>query len=363
MELTGRGGAHFPVVRKWRAAMRAGAGGTVVINAADGEPASAKDAALLQHRAHLVLDGAAAAAEVIGAARVVLWTHEGAHATQRAVGEALVERRAAGLPDPPVHLETSPARYLSGEASAVLRALAGGPALPTFVRDPSQPWGEGNAPVLLHNAETMARVGLLTRGAGAYRPSSLVTVVSPDRRVVVDVPEGLTFEQVVRAAWPSAEPPAAVLLGGYGGVWVRWYTVAAMGVDPVALRAGGLSFGAGVIAPVSASTCGLVETARLMDYLADSGARQCGPCLNGLPEVADLADALAQGRVGRGHQRRLDSLVGQIAGRGACRHPDGALRMFTSALTAFDEDVEAHRRGRCLHPGTAPVLPLPARGA
>src|SRR5262249_3750132 len=54
VRLTGRGGGHFPVDAKWRAARTSGLDATVVANAAEGEPASAKDAALLQLRPHLV---------------------------------------------------------------------------------------------------------------------------------------------------------------------------------------------------------------------------------------------------------------------------------------------------------------------
>ncbi len=83
-ELTGRGGAHFPVARKWRTALdaaRAGGGEVLVVaNGAEGEPASAKDAALLLQRPHLVLDGLVCAAEAFGASSAVLWLQEGAAA-------------------------------------------------------------------------------------------------------------------------------------------------------------------------------------------------------------------------------------------------------------------------------------------
>ena len=67
--LTGNGGGHFPVARKWRTVLRHGGGGIVVANGAESEPASAKDRALLTTVPHLVLDGLACAAEVLGARR------------------------------------------------------------------------------------------------------------------------------------------------------------------------------------------------------------------------------------------------------------------------------------------------------
>ena len=73
----GRGGAGFPLARKLQTVVRArgsraAIGGRrpyVVVNAAEGEPASAKDSALLDVAPHLVLDGAVVAARALGAGR------------------------------------------------------------------------------------------------------------------------------------------------------------------------------------------------------------------------------------------------------------------------------------------------------
>jgi hypothetical protein len=42
---------------------------------------------------------------------------------------------------------------------------------------------------------------------------------------------------------------------------------------------------------------------------------------------------------------RLHRRLGSIAGRGACRHPDGAVRMAASALAAFAPDASTHAAG------------------
>jgi NADH:ubiquinone oxidoreductase subunit F (NADH-binding) len=360
--LTGRGGGHFPVAAKWRSVRSVGSAGRVVANGAEGEPGSAKDAVLLQMRPHLVLDGLVSAVEAMGAAEGVVWLHAGADATARAVRQALAERAAAGLGDPPVRVLLAPARYLSGEATGIIRTLEGGPTLPRFVRDPARPWSDGHPPVLVQNAETMARVGLLAlHGAADYRPTSEVTVVSDTHRVVTEVGPEVSIGDLVASCWtsPDGAAPAAVLLGGYGGSWLPWSAAQALPLDVAALRAAGLSLGAGLVGPLPATACGLEESARLVRYLAGESARQCGPCVFGLPAVADLALDLSAGRLSPAGRRRLRTFMAEIAGRGACRHPDGALRMLSSALTVFADDVERHRRGRSCDAPRSAVLPLP----
>ncbi len=370
--LTGRGGGHFPTGRKWESVRRAGPGVIAVANGAEGEPASGKDAALLQQRPHLVVDGLVCAAEAVGASECVVWLHRGAHRTRSVLERALHDRVARGLIEPRIRIELGPDRYLTGEATAVMQALAGGPALPQMARNPAVPWGDGHRPILVNNVETLARTAILARTeVGEYRRTSLVTVVNHDTRIVCEADPWEKVADLVGAHWRSPsgvgfDAPQAILLGGYGGSWVPWFDAAGLDVDPDALRSHGLSIGAGVIAPLPSDACGIAEAASLVSYLSDSSARQCGPCLFGLAAVAELMADLASGSMGRAEHRRLDRFLGDIVGRGACKHPDGAVRMLSSAFSAFAEDVHSHRtRGHCLvttrAANSSTVLPIPVR--
>ncbi len=360
--LTGRGGAHFPAAIKWRGVIAAGGGGTVIANGSEGEPLAAKDASLLQLRPHLVLDGLVSAGEAVGAVDLVVWLHEGANMTFHAVTQAIHERRLAGLLEPPIRILTGPDRYVTGESSAVVRALNGGPTLPELTRVLPVISGVHGRPTLLHNVETLARVAVASRtGVEQYQPTSLLTIVAGGQRTVAEVGPNATFSDAVAYAAPHAinGAPQAMLLGGFGGSWVRWADAQVLPVDQPALKAAGLSLGASIVAPIPRNTCGLVETARIAQYLSDSSARQCGPCLFGLRSVAELAWALADCDVGRSELKRLDRFLHEIAGRGACAHPDGAIRMIASALDVFADDVKAHRKGHCVAGRTLKVIPVP----
>ncbi len=345
--LSGAGGGHFPVARKWRSALRSGGGGILVANGAESEPASAKDRALLTAVPHLVLDGLACAAEVLGSTEAVLWLHEDAHDARRAVALAIAERRAQGLAELPVRQELAPARYLSGESSAILRVLAGGPALPAFTRRPAAVDGYRGGPAVVHNVETLARIGLLARtGVRGHRSTALVTVTSPGGRTVLELSDTATLGDAVRdGGWLGADPQA-VLVGGYGGSWLGWQAARGVRLRDSDLRKAGAGLGAGVVLPLGDGECGIRRTAGLAAFLADAGARQCGPCTFGLPALAERLEALADGSIRRGDVARLGELTRLVSGRGGCHHPDGAVRMVTSALHTFAADVNRHAAGR-----------------
>ena len=128
--LLGRGGAGFPVGRKWRAmAGRAMGRAVIVANGAEGEPPSAKDRTLMANRPHLVLDGAVLAAEAVDADEIVLYIGEEHEAAVSAMRRALHEREARIQRR--LRLVTAPIGYVAGEASAAVHFINAGDARPT----------------------------------------------------------------------------------------------------------------------------------------------------------------------------------------------------------------------------------------
>src|SRR5450756_2854989 len=134
-----------------------------------------------------------------------------------------------------------PSHYLSGESSAITQSLNGGPTLPTTRRRGGASFGAPRT--LVHNVETLARIALLARGF-APAPTVLLTVLTPTDRQVVEVDRRTPITEVLeRTGWLHGGRPQAVLLGGFGGMWVPWRDIADATFDEDALRAVGLSAG------------------------------------------------------------------------------------------------------------------------
>jgi len=360
--LRGRGGADFPTATKLRAVAAGRRPSAVVVNGSETEPASAKDRLLLTRLPHLVLDGAMVAARLVGAEEVIVKVGESAVGSLQALEGALAVRHD----DPvPVRVVAAPEGYVAGEESAVVQFLNGGPELPTFV--PPRPFQRGyrRRPTLIQNPETLAQVALVARfgerwyrelGTAADPGSALVTisgaVAAPG---VYEMAFGTSMADLLDAAGGPTERMRALLVGGYFGTWVDASQIMRLRLSREELRSVGCTLGSGVLIVLAESSCGLHETARVIDYLAEQSAGQCGPCVHGLRAVADGVAALAAGRR-NGNVERVTRWAAEIRGRGACHHPDGAVRFVMSALSVFAQEIEHHRRHPC---GAQPAgLPL-----
>ena len=148
-------------------------------------------------------------------------------------------------------------------------------------------------------------------------------------------------------------------MGGFFGAWVPASQLG-LPFSRSGLAPAGASPGAGVVIVLPEGACGLAETVRIMQWYAEQTAGQCGPCVFGLPALAGEAAAVCHGPVPDHGLSRLQAWAAQVEGRGACKHPDGSVRLLRSALHTFALDVDRHLAGRpCAGSLTAPVAPVP----
>ncbi len=299
---------------------------------------------------------------------MVVCVDGGAPAALGAVERALLERRAE--PAATVRLAALPSRYVAGEETALVHWLEGGPATPTGSR-PFQR-GVGGRPTLVDNVETLAHLAQVLRfgsewfrqlGTAEQPGSALVTlsgaVGAPG---VYEAAVGAALSELVGVAG-APDGVAAVLVGGYFGSWLGAATAARARLDNQSLRPLGAAMGCGAVVVLPDGACGVAETARVLGWLAGEPAGQCGPCVFGLAAVARAAAELRDGRARPDTVERLRRWAGQVEGRGACRLPDGAVRLLRSALDVFADDVQWHlHRGPCAGAGRPSVLPAPRGG-
>jgi len=349
-ELTGRGGASFPVGVKWRSVVAAKGSPVVIANGAEGEPQSHKDKLLMATRPHLVLDGAFIAARTVHARQVVLYIGEEHKAPWAAMARALDERPEGERRI--ARIVAAPHRYVAGDSSAAVHLVDDGVATPTTTPPSTHERGIGDSPTLVQNVETLAHIALIARYGDAWYRSAgrrgaagtvLVTTAGGVKHPgVLEVEAGTTVEEAVAMAGGVSEPASAVLIGGYFGAWVNAAKAWDLPLDNASLQTRGLSLGCGVVGVLPAARCGVCDTSRIMRYLALESSAQCGPCFFGLRALSDACSRIAERGANRDDLARLKKWALEVPGRGACKHPDGAVMFLRSALSTFAEEFAGH---------------------
>lgn len=368
--LRGHGGAGFPTATKLRAVAASRKRAIVVVNAAEGEPASLKDRTLMQTLPHLVLDGAQLAAQAVGADELIVCVCETAQASVEASAHAISERRGMLLDSARMHLTAVPGNYVAGQEAALVNCLNGGPAIPTFTPPMVFEQGVRRRPTLVANAETLAHVALIARhgpdwfrqlGTPSQPGSALVTLSGALAHPgVYEIEHGASLVSLIDAAGGMLANPRALLVGGYGGSWIAGEFLRGVALSDEHLAPHGASLGAGVVLLLSEDACPVAETARVAHWMAGQSAGQCGPCVHGLDSIAAAVEEIAGGRAQGNATQRIERLAALVHRRGACGHPDGTARFVTSALNAFAPEFADHaRHGHCEGCARPGELPLP----
>jgi NADH:ubiquinone oxidoreductase subunit F (NADH-binding) len=350
--LTGRGGAAFPTARKIRAV---GAGSVVVANAMEGEHLSHKDAVLLREAPDLVLDGLELVGSALGARRLILAA--GHRIETGPLRTAVAGRRST------VEVHRLDGGFLAGQESALVNRINGRAAVPSDRLRPVWRSGVDGRPTLVLNAETLAQLALLVRhGADWFRsvgttedPGTFLVSVSGSssevvpRPGVLEIARGTSLEEVLARSRTPLHQVRAVLVGGYHGTWLPPSAFQAPlsheGLAPYGARPG-----AGVIHVLDLRHCPLRVSADVAAYLARESAGQCGPCVNGLPRMAETLSRLAARRPDPRLVAEVDRLRRLVDGRGACSHPDGTARFVASTMSVFAGHVTSHLGGECDDP-------------
>ena len=367
--LRGRGGSAFPAAVKQRAVRAARGRPVVVANGCESEPLSRKDATLLVEAPHLVLDGALLAARAVGADEVIVAVEEPAATARRSMEHAIAQRR--GDASIGFSVRTAPRHFLSGQETALVAQLSGGPAKPTFI--PPRPTERGvlRRPTLVHNVETLAHIALIARhgpdwfralGTSTESGSTLVTLVGAvGTPGVFEIELGTPLRTLIAAAGGSDADVGGLLIGGYFGSWLAGRERHDVELSNAWLDGHGAALGCGVICVLPAAACPVAETVRVAVHLANATARQCGPCVHGSAAIARTLHGIAVGSPPPNAFGDLERWVTELPDRGACHLPNGLAHFTASALEVFGEAFDDHaRRGPCDACAHASVLSVPA---
>lgn len=396
--LRGRGGAGFPTGVKWRtvAAESAAAPPRVVVNAAEGEPGSFKDRAILRANPYRVLEGALVAAQAVGADEVIVATKQSFRPERRRIALAIAAASDAGwLDDVGVRVVTGPGDYLFGEETALLEVVEGRQPFPRIappyrqgVSDPADTvtsvasggddarstgtGATGPGLVLANNVETLANVpDIVARGAEWFRslgtaesPGTIVCTVSGDTRRagVGEFPMGTPLDEIIDTIGGGPRDEARLVAAVSG---VSNAIVPAAAFDTPASYEAMASIGSGLGAAgfiVLDDGTDLTAFAHAVSrFLAVESCGQCEPCKADGLEIAAQLDAIRRSATDPDATERIGERLATITDGARCALAEQHRAVVTSVLdmsgNAVGDVVHRHVDGSL--DGAAPVLVAP----
>lgn len=372
--LRGRGGGGFPTGRKW-AGVRAQPGGQryLVCNAAEGEPGTFKDRALLRANPYQVVEGMVIAAFAIGAAEAFICLKASFKQEVELIKQAISDFQSAGIcSDCTFNVVAGPDEYLFGEEKAMLEVIEGKPPLPRrlapyehglFDATPQGGWeasSHGDVtrsdlpnPTLVNNLETLSNVAhILVKGVDWFRsmgteesPGNVIATVVGDVASpgVGEIELGTPLVDVINTVGGGVLEGRQIK-GVFSGVANPVITaqnlnalVSYEGLDEVGSGMGAAGF------VVYDDTACMVDVAyQFSRFLYIESCGQCPPCKLGSGEITS---ALERIETGAGEDRDFEVIghwLEKVTDSSRCFLATEEQLMVSSVMRAFPEEFAAH---------------------
>ena len=370
--LQGRGGAGFPVGRKWRfVANEARTPRYIVCNADESEPLIFKDRVLIDTNPHQLIEGMLLAAYATGASEGYIYIRGEYEYQARLLEKAIQQAEQLTLLGSNIlgsgfsfklHVHRGAGAYICGEETALLESLEGKRGEPR-IRPPYPPQaGFRGQPTSVNNVESFCAVPhIILHGAEWWR--NLTDDPTPGTKVYMvlghvkkpglfEAPFGLTLRQIIEDYAGGMLPGSHfnfALCGGAAGTIVppalmdshidyssgplkgvtrdikvmekRWTQVISMGA------------GSFLICDQSVSPVNFLR--ELLHFFAAESCGKCTPCRAGTWRGLDLLNQLSSSTAPLGASAELHTLAEYMRDSSFCGLGQSVCIPVLSALTHF----------------------------
>lgn len=368
--LRGRGGGGFPTGRKWEECRNApGEIKYVIVNADEGDPGAYMDRSLLEGNPHSVLEGLVIGAYAIGAHQGFIYVRQEYPLAVENLDVALQQAEEYGFLgnnilgsgfDFTVEVHRGAGAFVSGESSALMRAIEG------KLGEPRQKYihtvikGVWDRPSNLNNVETWANVPLIinkgaewysrigTEGSKGTKIFSLVGKVN--NTGLVEVPMGITLRDIIYkigGGIREGKKFKAVQTGGPSGGMIPEEFIDTP-VDFDELTRLGSMMGSGGMIVMDEDTCMVNMTKYFLQFLAEESCGKCFPCREGIKQMLKILTRINQGNGKEGDLELLEELAEVTRDASLCALGATAPNPLLTTLRYFRDEYLAHiKEKRC----------------
>ena len=341
--LRGRGGAAYPVGRKWRQLFEIKETPKyIVCNADEGEPGTFKDKLLLSQDPLSVIEGMLIAGYLFDSPEGFIYIRGEYREIQKTFQEAIDNAKKAGyLGDNILGIDdfnytikiiSGAGAYVCGENSALLNSIEGKSGRPRVKPPHLAEVGLRQHPTLVNNVESFACIPvILNIGGQAFLEigtedgggTKLVSISGHAKnRGVFEVPLGTPFKELLDSdeyggGTASGKPVKFVHLGGQSGP-LAFPDQIDGAYSYKALQDKGLAIGTGAIVVMDESVDLVEYSKKVMEFFVHESCGKCTPCRIGTTRILELLEKFENGTAKDGDLERLEEMLTHVIELSAC---------------------------------------------
>jgi NADH-quinone oxidoreductase subunit F len=363
-KLRGRGGAGFPVGKKWELMKNVKADQKYIIcNADEGDPGAYMNRNEIESDPHALVEGMIIGAYVMGASKGVVYIRAEYPLAVERLKKAITQAKELGLmgekifgSDFSFNLEyvEGAGAFVCGEETALMQSIEGkaGRSMPR-PPFPAQKglWGK---PTNINNVESWVNVPLIINRGGDFfsqtgtEKSSGTKVFSLVGKIrntgLVELPLGTPLENIIYEMGEGAgknKQIRAVQTGGPSGgcIPVESFHTA---VDYESLNALGAIMGSGGMVVMDQDNC-MVDVARyFVEFTSSESCGKCTACREGLSQSLEILNRITKGKGQLEDIETLEKLANVIKDSSLCGLGQTSANPVLTTLRYFRDEYKAH---------------------
>ncbi|EOH92576.1 NADH-quinone oxidoreductase subunit F [Enterococcus haemoperoxidus ATCC BAA-382] len=365
--LRGRGGAAFPLGKKWRHLYGAkGDTKYIVCNADEGEPGTFKDKALLEQDPLSVIEGMVIAGYLFSAKAGYIYIRGEYRRIQKIFQEALDNAEKAGfLGENIVGIQgfnytitiiSGAGAYVCGENSALLNSIEGKTGRPRVKPPHLADVGLYLQPTLVNNVESFASIPVILREGGqAYRDlgtedgggTKLICLSGHVKnRGLYEVNLGTPLQEILYSeeyggGTATGRPLKFIHFGGQSGPIGAVENLDDCIYSYEGLWDNDLSIGSGAIVVMDDQVSIVDYLVNVAAFFAHESCGKCTPCRLGTTRILELLTKFNTQTAVSGDLERLRKMLTHVTNLSACGLGQSVANPMRSGLTYFPKEFEA----------------------
>lgn len=365
--LRGRGGAAFPLGKKWRHLYGAkGDTKYIVCNADEGEPGTFKDKALLEHDPLSVIEGMVIAGFLFSAKAGYIYMRGEYLRIQKIFQEALDNAEKAGfLGENILGIEgfnykitiiSGAGAYVCGENSALLNSIEGKTGRPRVKPPHLADVGLYLKPTLVNNVESFAGIPVILREGGqAYRDlgtedgggTKLICLSGHIKnRGLYEVNLGTPLKDILYSeeyggGSSTGRPLKFIHFGGQSGPIGAVHNLEECIYSYEGLWDHDLAIGSGAIVVMDDQVNVVDYLVNVAAFFAHESCGKCTPCRLGTTRILELLEKFNTRSAVPEDLERLEKMLMHVTNLSACGLGQSVANPMKSGLRYFPEEFEA----------------------